>query len=180
MAPADGGAGAAKRMAERAERIRNLAPALRVFAEEIVKATDDAFDQSRTVTGKPFPKLAPSTIEARGRKVRGASTKSRKAGTRGRLTASARKARSAAAGSHKPLVDTARARNSAKHTKIRGGDTIQWSAVGYLGPHIHGKGVPQRNPTAFEGKPGNMRLVGKFQRRLSKLVTTYIETGKAA
>ena len=167
-------------MKERAARVRNLAPALKVFAEEIHKATDDAFDKSRTVEGAAFKRLAPSTLEARGRRVKGGKAKSRKIGTKGRLTPGARKAREAAAGSHKPLVDTSRARNS-QRAKVGGGNSIRWSAVGYLEPHIKGLGVPQRNPTVFDvPKNGKPVLKPAFAARLTKVVRTYIETGKAA
>lgn len=175
MAPADGGAAAAQKMLQRASRLRNLGPALKLFAAEITKATDDAFDQSRNVLGKPFPKLAPSTLEARGRKVKGGKRKSKS----GRLTAGALKARLTSIDSHKPLVDTARARNSQRATVQ--GNAVRWAAVGYLEPHMRGKGVPKRNPTVFAvPKSGKPTLHAPFGRRLSAIVHRYIETGRAA
>lgn len=176
MATGDGGAGAAKRMAERAARMRNLTPALKLVAEEIHKATDDAFDQSRSVLGKAFDRLAPSTLAARGRRVKGGKRKTKA----GKLTPGASAARSKAAGSHKPLVDTGRARNS-QRAKVVGGKTIRWSAVGYLEPHMKGAGVPKRNPTVFavpsRGKPV---LLAPYARRLTAAISRYIETGRAA
>lgn len=175
MAPADGGVAAAKRMLDRAARLKNLAPVLKVFAEEIHRATDDAFDQSRNVLGQPFPKLASSTLNARGSKVRGGKRKTKG----GRLTPGALNARLKASGSHKPLIDTGRARNS-QRAQVKG-NSIRWSAVGYLEPHMRGKKLPKRNPTVFavpsSGKPA---LHVPFARRLSSLVTRYVDTGKVA
>lgn len=187
MATADGGAAAAKRMAERAKRVRDMSRPLKVFGAEIVKATDDSFRNSRGVDGAPWPKLAESTIIARHLRRKGGRPKgfSRKRG--GRLTESARDTRAKAISSGagiKPLVDTGRMRNS-QNTKVTGRNTLVWSAVGYMGPHITGSTKrpgrpPMRNPTVFEGTGANARLKPQFGERLTKLLTTWVETGAVA
>jgi len=165
---------AMRRMQERAERTKNLGPVLRVIGEEMRKATDDAFDKSRGMSGTPFAALAPSTLEGRMRKAKGGKRKTKS----GRLTKAAKSARVRAAFSvNKPLVDTSRARNSQRAQASR--SELIWSAVGYLEHHITGTPrIPKRNPTAFEGKPGAYALVGRFAKRLRTGVTRYIETGK--
>ena len=185
-----GGQEAAKRMRERAERMRNHTPALKVFCAVVDKATADAFDRAADTEGRPFKRLAPSTLEARVRKVKGARRKSRRPGTKGRLTQGAKDIRTVAGKFEKPLTNTAVARNSAR-CRVSGVNRATWSAVGYLGPHMsgatgagtkHNVTIPKRNPTVFDvdKDSGKARLKPRFEAELTRLIRVYVETGKAA
>lgn len=186
MAPgADGSGGAreaAQRMRERAKRLRDHTPALKVFGEQIRKLTDDGFQNSRELDGEAFASLAPSTIEARIR-AKGGNKKTRK----GTLTAGAAKKRAAMStpGGMKILQITAVMRNS-QRAVTTGKNMLTWSAVGRLLPHMTGShGVlghlPQRNPTVFDvdssGKPSLKPRVAKM---LHEYIASYVETGKVA
>ena len=91
----------------------------------------------------------------------------------------------------KPLIDTARMKNSQRAT-LRGKRALVWSAVGYMGPHItggkapSGQGAslfgggghpPMRNPTCFVGVGGEARLKPMFATRLTSLIRQWVETG---
>lgn len=168
---------ASRRMFERAERLRNLEPAFRVFGAWLEKRVDDGFQSSREFDGTAFPPLAESTIDSRIRRVGGFKTQKRS----GLLTAGAARKQSKmrAPGGIKILVDTARARNS-QHTATWS-NGMRWSAVGYLGPHMTGgKDLPRRNPTPFEKVGGKWRLASSAAQRLMQTLTAYVAIGKAA
>jgi hypothetical protein len=198
---------------KRSRALTNLTPAYKTFAAEIVKKTDDAFQNERGYDGEAWDKLAESTILSRisavgaANKYTASSTKkveAMRAANRGRTASekSTAKAKLVAAGwtaqqAHgivnfghtyevdssgrtrkvskqltkgaarkrelmlapggiKPLIDTARARNSNHATADRNG--VEWSAVGYLGVHMagtnragrgHSVTIPMRNPSPF-------------------------------
>lgn len=168
--------GAAARMAARAERLRDLTPAMKAYGAWLEKQVDDGFDQSREFGGAPFPELKQSTIDSRIRRAGGFKTNKRS----GLLTAGAAKkqAKLIAPGGIKPLVDTARARNS-QHFDARA-DGGTWSAVGYLGPHMTGgkAGLQRRNPTPFEYVAGKWSLKPEARRRFTETVTAYVLDAK--
>lgn len=183
------------RAAEMGKRFANMSPALKVIGAEMVKRTDDAFEQSRSPAGEAFPPLAQSTLLARARKLKSA----RKRNKRGELTKGALKTRAKimAPGGAKPMIDTARARGS-QHTEVSP-HLLKWSAVGYLAPHITGgqrrgkTGMPpKRNVTVFEHGGGGLNLsifagtnagwrmnasMDDFARRT---LVAYVQTGNAA
>lgn len=188
-----GGAEAAKRMLDRAQRMRDHSVPLKVFGAEILAATERAFQASQGVDGTPWPPLAASTIIARhlkraGGRPKGFKAKHRGKGSqRGHLTDSARLTRMEAVLSGagiKPLIDTGRMKNSQRAT-LRGARAMIWSAVGYMGPHITGSEKrpgrpPMRNPTVFDNHGDGARLKPAFAKRLTDLVRQYIETGAVA
>lgn len=190
MPGSQGGAEAAKRMQERARRARDLSVPLKVFGEEIIKATATAFQASRGVDGEPWPALAASTIIARhlkrkGGRPKGFSAKHRRGSVRGRLTDAAKLTRMDAVLSGAgivPLVDTGRMKNS-QRAALNGRNTLVWSGVGYFGPHITGAKngrPPRRNPTVFDGHGADARIKPAFAARLGTLIRAYIETGVVA
>ena len=173
---------AEKRMAERAKRIANLAPALRVVAAEIEKRTDDAFHRSQSPFGEIWPTLAPSTQAARAAKLPGARKRSKKTG---KLTKGARQKRVegiaayqfGGANTFKPLVDTGRMRNSVR-VLVRGNE-LEFSAVGYMGPHITGgRKLPKRNPTVFQLAGGQFKPIPDVLSYLLRTVGRYVATGQ--
>lgn len=172
---------AVKHMRERAQRFSDLRPALKAVGREIELRTDTAFRDSKSPFGEAFPPLAPSTLASRARKLPGA----KKRGKGGKLTGGALKKRSEAIAAYqggatnifKPLVDTARARNS-QHVDIDV-QSLKWSAVGYLGPHMTGTGrVPKRNVAVFEKRGEQWVLHPDVARYLAAKVAAYVQTGK--
>lgn len=172
-ADGSGAAEAAKAMRERAERMLNQTPVLKVFAAWATKQMDDSFQSSKTFEGEPFQPLAESTIEQRMRDAgAGASKRGKKS--------QAKRAAMQAPGGIKPLVKTARARNS-QRMQARGKNGLEWSAIGYLQPHMEGAKngrPPQRNPTVFNVKDGELTLKPRAMEKLQKMVAEYIDTGK--
>lgn len=183
MAGADGNdaASAAQRMRERAARALNHTPALKLFAAWATKVTDDGFQISKELDGAPFPALAPSTIAQRLSEA-GALKKSKRR-TSGLTKKSEQRYRAMTApGGMKPLVKTARMRNS-QRMQATGKNGLEWSAIGYLAPHITGSASPEgrpprRNPTVFSGAGDTLTLKPKAREKLNAMVSSYIETGK--
>ena len=137
------------RLKAKSSALRNLEPAYKRFAAEIVKKTDDSFQNSKGYDGEAWEPLAQSTIDGRVGSLKAANRKTKA----GKLTKGAAKLQGAlrAPGGIKPLIDTARARNSNHATTSR--DGVEWNAVGYLGYHIGGSAdgkLPKRNPSPFE------------------------------
>jgi hypothetical protein len=164
-------------MRRRLQAIRDPSPAMKVWARIIEKETDDAFLKQRSPKGDEWPQLAISTLKSRSRKVKGARSR----GKDGKLTKSAQKARLGVLlnrASVTPMVDTARMRNSA-HVKVLRA-SVQWSAVGYTGPHMTGgKNLPKRNVAVFELSGGGWLIVPRVQVRLERVLLNYIVHGKA-
>lgn len=181
---AEGLAEAEREMKERIKRLQDFTPALKVVAAEIEKRTDDAFQQSRSPLGEIWPTLAPSTQLARAAKLPGASRRSKKTGA---LTKGAKGKRAegiaayqyGGANTFKALIDTARMRNSVR-VKVSKKE-IEFSAVGYMGPHIvGGKGnrPPKRNPTVFERAGRGFDAIPAVMSYLLRTVGWYIATGQ--
>lgn len=179
---ADGLDEAQRRMYERAQRMKDLSPALRVVAAEIEQRTDDAFRDSKSPYGETFPDLALSTQQARAAKMPGA----RKRGKGGQLTKGARKKRAAAIAHYqagmgnvfKPLIDTGRMRNSVRVRVSK--NELEFGAVGYMGPHITGgRHLPKRNPTVFQrAASGQLEAIPSVLSLLLRTVSRYVATGQ--
>ncbi len=162
--PMDGGVPLRDRLATRAERIRDLSPAMRVIGEEIVKRTTEAFRKQQSPAGAAWPELADSTVRARVAKLPGAS----KRGKSGALTRGAQKKRAGATlaagfggarvAGITPLIDTGRLRSASQRYKLIGKDTLSWSTLRYGGAHMSGSvkrpgRPPKRNFSVFEPGP---------------------------
>ncbi len=177
---------AAARLLERAARTRDLSPVMRVVAAEIDRETDQAFRSSRSPFGEQFPRLAPSTVEARAAKLPGANRRGKKTGqlTKGARDKRATASAAYAAGQAKiftPLIDTGRARGSAHATADANG--VSWTAVGYLGPHIMGSKSPpgrppKRNVSVFQMQGGYLKPIPRIQSLLLSSVARYVSTGR--
>ena len=177
---------AQQHMAQRAARMRNLAPALRVVAAEIEQRTDDAFRDSKSPYGELWPKLAPSTLLSRAAKLPGA----KRTGKAGGLTKGAQRKREKAisaynagtGGIFKPLVDTGRMRGSVR-VRVRGNE-LEFAAVGYMAPHITGSlsrpgRPPKRNPTVFQrAASGELMAIPSILALLLRTVSRYVQTGQ--
>jgi hypothetical protein len=168
---------AAARMAARAGALNDMTVPFTEFGAWLDKQTDDCFQYSRDFGGEPFKPLAQSTIESRIRRLKGAR---RTVGKTGILTAksAAFQRDLRAPGGIKPLVDTGRARNSARSvaSKVR----LRWSAVGYLGYSMDGHGhPPKRDPSAFDRVGGKWRLHPRAWTQLRKLVLAHAQGGAA-
>lgn len=202
------------RLAAMQARLLDLTPPLRVVAAELEKRTDDALDRSMSPAGEAFPPLATSTVIARARKQKSFSRKGKGSN---RLTRGARAKRATAilfnmgAGPlggtpfARALIDTGRLRKSQRARVV--GQHVEWSAVGYLGPHITGgTGVagatgsrntlvrqvlsqfkdfqrtagrpPKRNPTVFELRAGDWHLNESMARYTHRVVHHYVMTGE--
>jgi hypothetical protein len=151
--------------------LHNLEPAYKRFAAEIVKKTDDSFQDSRGYDGEPWPPLAESTIERRIGSLKSAN----KRGKSGKLTKGATKMRDKmrAPGGIKPMIDTGRARNSQHADTSR--DGVEWSAVGYLGYHMTNHIVATvRNPTPFYWDGSAWKLRDSAMKSLGTHLRTHI------
>jgi hypothetical protein len=180
------------RLKNTSKKLTNLEPAYKRFAAEMVKKTDDSFQDSKGYDGEAWDELADSTIEHRwsnmaGRKktdvsraeltrrAHAAAAQSgkpvgdylndiekilkRQAKQKAKRKENAKKkvavrqfgqrlAGETVTAAFKPLIDTARARNSNHATTSH--DGIEWSAVGYLGYSMSGTvRMPMRNPSPF-------------------------------
>ena len=159
--------------------VANLTPAYKLFGADLVKKTDDAFHASVGFDGEAWEPLATSTIDSRIAKVGGFKRTKKGKFTKGALK---KQAKMSAAGGIKPLVDTARARNS-QHVGPASRDGIEWSAVGYLGTHMAGTSkagrgrnitIPKRNPTGFELVGGQWVLRDSTKKMLQKRIFQYL------
>jgi hypothetical protein len=159
-------------------RCADLSPVLRVIGAEIVRRTDDAFEQSRSPAGEAFPQLAESTRLAR-RGARELEGKLNDYDHRGELTPEAKRARArylkrkssgvaittadVAVVYAKPMINSGRARAS-QRTYVAP-LLLRWSAVKYLAPHFTGgqrDGTtgrpPKRNVSVFEHGGAGLNL----------------------
>jgi hypothetical protein len=178
-------------LGKKSEALRNLRPALQDIAAEIDRQTAQNLQDSRRSDGVPFADLADSTMVGRLRQrkstwrkiTKGAKPRQRKqrealrAGNftqwtqirselRGRVDAALD------AANFKPLINTGRGRNSAR-AKVVGQDTIKWSVVSYMVPHIGGgknNRPPMRNFSVFQ-KP-----IGSADYELQPQISGYIRT----
>lgn len=135
------------RLKAKSAKLHNLEPVWKRFGAEIVKKTDDSFQNSKGYDGEAWEPLSDVTIEQRVGSLKAANKRTKA----GKLTkgAHALQTKLRAPGGIKPLIDTARARNSNHATPSR--DGIEWSMVGYLGYSMSGTvKMPKRNPSPFE------------------------------
>jgi hypothetical protein len=168
-----------KSLKAKAARLQDLSPALKTFGRWVERNVDDCFDQSVDWDGKPFQPLAPSTIEQRIGNLAAANKRTKS----GELTKGARELREKlqAPGGIKPLVDTARARNS-QHSDTTA-DTWIWTAVGYLGYHMAGnERLPVRNPSPFviNSNSRGWKLHPRAQSKLDKIISAYVNRGSTS
>lgn len=193
---------AAKRMAERAERMKDLSIPLKVVAAEIEKRTDDAFRGQMSPAGERWTELAESTRLAR-KGARKLERRLNRRTERGGLTKGAEKARAKYGASRgvaitsggealvfaRALVDTGRMRNSVR-VRVRKHE-IEFSAVGYMGPHITGgqrggkpNRPPKRNPTVFQqsgfsrANARGWESIPEVQSYLLRVIGKFISTGQ--
>lgn len=191
--PAEGGIHVAadlsaqrKRLASMESRLRDLTPALKVIAQEVELRTDDALARSASQEGKQWPALRRSTLEARARRSSAAARRRQKRSP-GRLTAGAKRKRAAmvqayrvgAPSAAKALIDTGRLRTSQRARVV--GQTVEWSAVGYIGPHMVGASngrPPKRNPTCFELRGLEWALNAPMALYIAQKVRAFVMTGR--
>ena len=155
----------------KADRLQDLAPAFKQFGAFVEKNVDDCFDQSRNWDGKPFPPLAESTIEKRIGNLKAANKRTKS----GELTKGAKALRDKlrSPGGIKPLVDTARARNS-QHS-VADAESIIWSAVGYLGYHFEGnEHLPARNVSPFNLDGQGWKMHPRARAELDRLIIQHV------
>lgn len=174
-------------MRDRAARTLDQTPMLKVFASWIDKVTNDDFQESHEFGDvfANFPPLAQSTIEARLREHGGFARKTRRDGMAGDFTKKALKVQREflAPSGIKPLIDTARAMNSAR-TVVDSKTSVRWNAVGYLLPHMTGSQDPEgrpprRNPTVFEVSwSGAPELKPAAAKKLAAMTSAWISTGE--
>lgn len=164
---------------KQSQALRDLTPAYKRFAADIVKKTDDAFHNSHGYDGEAFEPLSPYTIENRVGNLKAANKRTKK----GELTKGAKALREKllAPGGIKPLVDTARARNSV-HADA-GKDGVDWSAVGYLGVHMAGTDkagrgrnvtIPVRNVSPFILDGGKWKLRDSAKKQLGARIREHV------
>lgn len=155
----------------------DLSPMFKQFGRFVEKNVDDCFDRSEDWDGKAFEPLAESTIQKRIGAL-GAANKRTKAGklTKG---AQAFRAKLTAPGGIKPLVDTARARNS-QHVEVDK-QWCLWTAVGYLGYHFAGnEHLPARNVSPFVLVNNEWVLHERAAAQLDALIKKYVTSGSTA
>lgn len=162
--------------------VADMTKAYKLFGADLVKKTDDGFHTSVGFDGEAWEPLATSTIEARIARVGGF-----KRTKKGKFTKGALKKQEAmlSPGGIKPLVDTARARNS-QHVQVSR-DGLEWSAVGYLGTHMAGttragRGrnvtIPVRNPTGFELVGGQWVLRESAKKMMQQRIYQHLGLGE--
>lgn len=176
-------------MHDRAARVLDQTPMLKVFADWVNKVTLDDFDESHEFGDvfAHFPPLAASTIDARIRKHGGFARKSRKDGLAGDFTKKALKVQSSFLSEDgiKPLIDSGLTRTSARAT-VDSKLSIRWNARGTLLPHITGSFSPEgrpprRNPTVFEvSSSGKPDLKPAAAKKLADMTAAWISDGKVA
>jgi phage virion morphogenesis protein len=132
-----------------AERMGNLQPVLQVLAQDLKTLIDNSFDQSKSPMGQAWAPLKPATIKRRRK------------------------------GSSKPLVDTARLRNSnttqALPRAIRFGTNVEYAAAHQFGTER----IPARAflPITPTGQFAEAGAAGAFIDEMGEAIATYIETG---
>ena len=185
--PMDGGVALRQHMAERAARLRDISPAMRVVGEEMVLEVSNAFRARRSPVGEDWADLAESTLRARAAKLPGASRR----GKSGALTKGSKKKRATAllaqgmgeTSGIAPLIDTGRLRASAGRYKADA-KGLSWSVVGYGGYHMSGSikrpgRPPQRNFSVFEPDgAGGWRMIPRFRDYAMRVVTGYVMRGE--
>lgn len=174
---ATGLAEAQRRLADRAARIRDMSAVMKVIGQDLVTETDNSFARQQSPAGEAWPGLAQSTKMGRVGRLK-AANKRTKAGA---LTAGASRLRASllGVGGMTPLVDTGRMRNSVRVRPAR--RAVQWSAVGYMAPHMTGGKEgrpPKRNPSPFEFVGGRWRLVPRLSKKYAEMIVRWIERGQ--
>lgn len=167
------------------KRLRNLAPILRVEAQDLATLIDNAFDRSRSPMGVDWPALAFSTIMARGSKrarrsrralLRRAHAQDRRENSTGRITSIAIDALHA---NTKPLIDTGRLRRSittrVKPMAIEYGTNVVYAATQQFGTTR----IPARPflPVTPSGDFGTSGDAAAFIAEFEDAIANYIETG---
>lgn len=159
------------KLQKQSKALRNLEPPYKRFAAEIVKKTDDGFQNSKGYDGEAWDPLSDVTIEKRAGSLKAANKKTKS----GKLTKGAKtfRAKLTAPGGIKPLIDTARARNSQHATASK--DGVDWSIVGYLGYSMGGTDkIPVRNPSPFYWDGSNWQLRESAMKSLGKHISAYV------
>lgn len=138
------GADRAKRMIEAAiARAQNLQPVLEIAAQDLRTLVDDSFQNSVSPGGTPWRPLKPATVAARRQ------------------------------GSDKPLVDTARLRNSITVRVTRQAVALGTNVI-YAGTHLFGRGrIPARPfmPISSEIARGPARdMITRIVARVKKYI----------
>ena len=139
---------------EMAERAGNLTPVLQVLAQDLKTVVDNAFDQSKSPGGAPWKPLAESTLKRR-RSGKGRGPKA------------------------KPLIDTARLRNSANTRAlpraIQFGSNVEYAAAQQFGT---GR-IPARPflPVEPTGEFTQRGPAEAWLREAEEAIANYIETG---
>ena len=164
-------AGAGQTFADMAKRMQRLAPALKVIAEEIDERTDAAFAKSTSPAGQAFAPLATSTLIDRARRRSPAARTKQKKAPR-LLTKGAKEKRvgfvlayhnalqNGGTTTATPLIDTARLRKSAR-TLVKS-NALEWSAVGYMAPHMTGGKTGGKRGRKRPPKPRVSAKTGKI------------------
>lgn len=168
---------AIKSLRGQAARMNDLTPAFKQFGGFVVKQVDDCFDKSVDWNGTAFHPLADSTIEKRVGNLKAANKRTKA----GELTKGARALQSKlrSPGGIKPLVDTARARNSQHFDADKLFGT--WTAVGYLGYHFAGNpNLPARNVSPFVLLGSDWVLHKRAHTQLDALIKQYVTGGSTA
>jgi hypothetical protein len=162
---------AISKLKKKSAALKNLEPAYKRCAAEFVKKTDDGFQNSKGYDGESWDALSDYTIEKRVGSLKTAN----KRGKNGKLTKGAKTFRQKlmAPGGIKPLIDTARARNSNHADTSK--DGIDWSIVGYLGYSMGGTDkIPVRNPTPFYWDGSAWQLRESAKKSLGKHISAYV------
>lgn len=163
-------AAVASALAAMKSRLERLSPVLKVIAEEITERTDASFPKSASPLGAQWATLATSTLIDRARR-RSPAARKRQKNAPHRLTKGAKAKRVGFVLAYHngqqgfggvtatPLIDTGRMRKS-QRTLVKN-NALEWSAVGYMGPHMTGgktggkrgsRGAPKVRISAKTGK----------------------------
>lgn len=168
---------AAKRAQERAKRLANMTPVMRVIGEGMVSEAKQAFQKQVSPAGEKWDDLAASTKGARlGRRK---ATQVR--GKQGKARERAKGLRAAALGKgFRALMDTGRAMGSIRAKALRRGLIL--SMVGYLRPHITGNppDLPKRNPLPIEWDGARWIVIPRLRRDHMRRFVRWIDLGRTS
>lgn len=168
---------AIKSLRAQAARVNDLTPMFKNYGRWLEKQVDDCFDRSEDWDGVEFEPLAESTIAKRVGSLKAANKRTKSGGlTKGAKTL---REKMLAPGGIKPLVDTARARNSQHFESSKTWGV--WTAVGYLGFHFAGnERLPARNVSPFVLVNNDWVLHRRAAEQLDALIKKYVTTGSTA
>lgn len=175
-------------------RMENLRPVLLVAANDLRNLVDDRFETSTGPDGAPWAPLSDETLLARARKAAGPTRvrnttigplREGQSRVRTRRWTRARSERAAAAVNNaKPLIDTARLRQSIT-TRVTKNEIFVGTNVVYAATHQFGRGyIVDRPFLPFRSTGGesvaivNAGPAAAFWTRLEALVREYIITGR--